>query len=77
MATWLERTQEESYLNQLDRMLITRLKRNTDDVDAISLRRNAPEAPRSLSGLSKEINEELDRLESLLSEAEAVEAHQA
>ncbi|XZE34710.1 hypothetical protein SH501x_000181 [Pirellulaceae bacterium SH501] len=77
MASWLERTQEESYLSQLDSMLITRLKRASDDIDAISLRRRTEDKPRSLSGISKEINEELDRLESLLVESEAVEAHHA
>lgn len=77
MASWLERTQEESYLSQLDSMLIARLKRGADDVDAVSLRRQFPEAPRKLSVISQEINEELDRLETLLTETEAVDAYQA
>ncbi|MCU0716578.1 MAG: hypothetical protein MUD03_10675 [Pirellula sp.] len=77
MASWLERTQEESYLSQLDSMLITRLKRRGDDVDAVTLRKQSAEAPRTLSGISKEINEELDRLESLLLESEAVDSHYA
>jgi hypothetical protein len=41
------------------------------------LRKQSAETPRTLSGISKEINEELDRLESLLLESEAVDSHYA
>ena len=65
MMSWQQREQEESYLRTLEELLLQRL-RNSDepapDVDG-----RATEVV-SLSQFSIEINEELDRLESMLAE---------
>lgn len=65
MMSWLQREQEESYLKTLEGLLIQRL-RNSDEPDVEPHERAS--AIVSLSPLSIEINEELERLETMLAE---------
>jgi hypothetical protein len=65
MMSWLQREQEESYLKTLEGLLIQRL-RNSDEPDVEPHERASTLT--SLSPLSIEINEELERLETMLAE---------
>jgi hypothetical protein len=65
MMSWLQREQEESYLKTLEGLLIQRL-RNSDEPGVEPHERAS--VLTSLSPLSIEINEELERLETMLAE---------
>ncbi|MCE3014356.1 MAG: hypothetical protein ACK56W_15785 [Pirellula sp.] len=65
MISWQQREQEESYLRTLEELLLRRLRNSDEPVPAVDGR--ATEGV-SLSRFSIEINEELDRLESILAE---------
>jgi hypothetical protein len=72
MATWIQRKEEEQYFSQLDQMLVQRLR----DREAAKARRKLGKASdhmdlKSLNELSLEINEELDRLESLINDEQS------
>jgi len=64
MDSWVSRKEEDSYLGQLEQLLVKRLQSQADRQS-----RNAMEnSPASrLNKLSIEMNEELDRLESMIS----------
>jgi hypothetical protein len=65
MMSWQQREQEESYLRTLEELLLQRL-RNSDEPSPEVYGRSTEVV--SLSQLSIEINEELDRLETMLAE---------
>ena len=68
MATWVQKQLEETYLKELDQIVLKRLKNNEDE-NAVEASLSKP-LSKNLSILSREINEELDRLEGLLHEQE-------
>jgi uncharacterized protein YicC (UPF0701 family) len=63
--SWLQREQEESYLKALEELLLQRL-RNSNEPDPDNDGVSSEVVP--LSQFSVEINEELDRLETMLAE---------
>lgn len=65
MDSWVSRKEEDSYLGQLEQLLVKRLQSQADRQS-----RNAMEnSPASrLNKLSIEMNEELDRLETMISD---------
>ncbi len=65
MMSWLQREQEESYLKTLEELLLQRLRNSDEPNDETDER--IPEVV-SLSQFSIEINEELERLETMLAE---------
>lgn len=70
MATWVQKQQEETYLKELDQIVLKRLKNNEEETEKAF--ESSPSRPysKNLSILSLEINEELDRLERMLQERE-------
>ena len=70
MATWIQRKEEEKYFNQLDQMLVQRLQKGDSTETRLGGRWQKDEysEEKTLNEISIEINEELDRLESLLNE---------
>lgn len=70
MATWIQRKEEETYFNQLDQMLVQRLQKGDSTETRLGGRWQKEERSedKTLNEISIEINEELDRLESLLNE---------
>ena len=65
MMSWQQREQEESYLRALEELLLQRL-RNSDELTPEVYVRTTEVV--SLSQLSIEINEELERLETMIAE---------
>ncbi len=65
MMSWQQREQEESYLRTLEDLLLQRLRNSDEPAPAVDGRTTEVV---SLSQFSIEINEELDRLESMLAE---------
>lgn len=67
LSAWLQKKQEENYLGQLEQMLVQRIR-----VPDESVRLRTDLLPtESLSELSREINEELERIEALVREYDA------
>lgn len=64
ISTWQLKKEAESYVGQLEQMLVKRI-RTSDDPDLRPAERAAAE---DLSDFSREINEELERIESLVKE---------
>lgn len=70
MGSWVHRKEEESYLGQLEQLLVQRLQCVVDQkkpASSCSVKRESV----GLNKLSIEMNEELDRLESLISQEQA------
>lgn len=76
VSTWFQRKQEQSYLEQLEQIVVQRLRVADDNTRTVAARpaqsqaRDSEVEPTQLSPLSREINEELDRLEQLVSQAD-------
>ncbi len=70
MESWVHRKEEESYLGQLEQLLVQRLQCGLDQKSSAT-KRSANGEPVGLNKLSKEMNEELDRLESLISQEQS------
>ncbi|MFO0012952.1 MAG: hypothetical protein ACK553_09430 [Planctomycetota bacterium] len=66
ISTWQLKRQAETYLGQLEQMLVQRIRVNSDDSP---LRANDT-LEHELSDLSREINEELERIEALVMECD-------
>jgi hypothetical protein len=66
MKTWQERRAEDSYLSQLDQMLVQRLRQSEPILSRFKRPQKQVKTPNQIS---IEINEELDRLESLVRES--------
>ncbi len=64
ISTWELKRQEENYLGQLEQMLVKRIRVNDED----SPLRAEVVPNQDLSDLSREINEELERIEALVRE---------
>ncbi|MCU0710236.1 MAG: hypothetical protein MUF23_18320 [Pirellula sp.] len=64
ISTWQLKRQEENYLGQLEQMLVKRIRVNDED----SPLRAEVVPNQDLSDLSREINEELERIEALVRE---------
>lgn len=63
-STWQLKRQEENYLGQLEQMLVKRIRVSEEDAPL-----RADFVPnQDLSDLSREINEELERIEALVKE---------
>jgi len=70
MATWVQKKLEETYLKELDQIVLKRLKNNENEKEnAVEASPSKP-LSKTLSVLSREINEELDRLEGMLHDQE-------
>lgn len=67
MNAWVNRKEEESYLGQLEQLVVQRLQ-NSSDEPALTSRRVQKLEQVRLNKLSIEMNEELNRLEALISE---------
>jgi hypothetical protein len=67
MNAWVNRKEEESYLGQLEQMVVQRLQNSSSETALPARRAGKPEHVR-LNKLSIEMNEELNRLESLIAE---------
>ena len=67
MDTWVNRKEEESYLGQLEQMVVQRLQNSSDERTLPSKQVRNREQVR-LNKLSIEMNEELNRLEALIAE---------
>ena len=65
MDSWVSRKVEDSYLGQLEQLLVKRLQ-NREDRQSRNAIENSSASP--LNKLSIEMNEELDRLESMISD---------
>ena len=65
MDSWVSRKEEDSYLGQLEQLLVKRLQ-NREDRQSRNAMKNSSAS--RLNKLSIEMNEELDRLESMISE---------
>ncbi len=70
MDSWVHRKEEESYLGQLEQLLVQRLQCGTDQKKTVR-KRSRKSDPVVLNRLSLEMNEELDRLESLISQEQS------
>jgi hypothetical protein len=77
VSTWSQQKQEQSYLDQLEQMVVQRLRVSEEPFSAAAVK-TKPRAVQFddavteadvLSPLSREINEELDRLERLMAQA--------
>ena len=64
ISTWQLKKEAESYVGQLEQMLVKRIRISDDPV----LRPAEQAAAEDLSDFSREINEELERIESLVKE---------
>ena len=67
MNAWVNRKEEESYLGQLEQLVVQRLQNSSSETVPPARRSRKPEQVR-LNKLSIEMNEELNRLESLIAE---------
>ena len=67
MNAWVNRKEEESYLGQLEQLVVQRLQKSTSETAPPARRARKPEHVR-LNKLSIEMNEELNRLELLIAE---------
>jgi len=67
MNAWVNRKEEESYLGQLEQLVVQRLQNSSDEPSLTSKRVRKREEVR-LNKLSIEMNEELNRLEALIAE---------
>jgi hypothetical protein len=67
MNAWVNRKEEESYLGQLEQLVVQRLQNSSDEPTLSSTRVRKREQVR-LNKLSIEMNEELNRLEALIEE---------
>ena len=65
MDSWVSRKQEDSYLGQLEQLLVKRLQ-NREDRQSRNAMENSSAS--RLNKLSIEMNEELDRLETMISD---------
>ena len=65
MDSWVSRNEEDSYLGQLEQLLVKRLQ-NREDRQSRNAMKNSLAS--RLNKLSIEMNEELDRLESMISD---------
>ncbi len=65
MDTWVNRKEEDCYLGQLEQMLVKRLQNSEHRQTHIHQEKSSQSR---LSKLSIEMNEELDRLESMINE---------
>ena len=65
MDSWVSRKEEDSYLGQLEQLLVKRLQ-NREDRQSRNAMKNSSAS--RLNKLSIEMNEELDRLESMISD---------
>ena len=65
MDTWVNRKEEDSYLGQLEQMLVKRLQNSDDRQSRIETEKSSSS---HLNKLSIEMNEELDRLENLIND---------
>ena len=66
IKTWQQRNAEDNYLGQLDQILVNRLRHS----EPIQSRFNRPsKQTKTPNQISIEINEELNRLESLIRES--------
>jgi hypothetical protein len=65
MMSWQRREQEESYLRTLEELLLQRLRNSDEPAPEVYVRTTEVV---SLSQLSIEINEELERLETMIAE---------
>lgn len=65
MMSWQQREQEESYLRALEELLLQRLRNSDEPTPEVYVRTTEVV---SLSQLSIEINEELERLETMIAE---------
>jgi len=65
MDSWVSRKEEDSYLGQLEQLLVKRLQ-NREDRQSRNAMENSSAS--RLNKLSIEMNEELDRLESMISD---------
>jgi hypothetical protein len=68
MATWIQRKEEEKYFSQLDQMLVQRLQKGNSTSTRVGgqWQKDDRSEAKTLNEISVEINEELDRLESLI-----------
>jgi len=67
MDNWIQRKEEESYLGQLEEMVVQRLRcHSSENLDRLGHARQL--SCRKLNRLSVELNEELERLENLIAE---------
>ncbi len=67
MNAWVNRKEEESYLGQLEQLVVQRLQNSSSETDPPARRARRREQVR-LNKLSIEMNEELNRLELLIAE---------
>ena len=67
MNAWVNRKEEESYLGQLEQLVVQRLQNSSDEPSQPVARARRREQVR-LNKLSIEMNEELNRLEALIAE---------
>lgn len=76
VSTWFQRKQEQSYLEQLEQIVVQKLRVSDDNTRSVAAKptyvqsRDCEAEATALSPLSREINEELDRLEQLVSQAD-------
>jgi hypothetical protein len=69
IPTWQLKRQAEGYSDQLEQMLVQRIRFGQDETLVRAGRRDDEE----LSDLSREINEELDRIEAIVKECKVLD----
>ncbi|MCY2982805.1 MAG: hypothetical protein NTY15_04115 [Planctomycetota bacterium] len=67
MNAWVNRKEEESYLGQLEQLVVQRLQKSSSETAPPAIRVRKREQVR-LNKFSIEMNEELNRLESMIAE---------
>lgn len=67
MNAWVNRKEEESYLGQLEQLVVQRLQNSSNEPTPRDARARKREQVR-LNKLSIEMNEELNRLETLIAD---------
>lgn len=67
MNAWVNRKEEESYLGQLEQLVVQRLQNSSNEPTPRDTRARKKEQVR-LNKLSIEMNEELNRLETLIAD---------
>ena len=65
MDSWVSRKAEDSYLGQLEQLLVKRLQNREDRQSRVAMDNSSASR---LNKLSIEMNEELDRLESMIND---------
>ena len=65
MDSWVSRKEEDSYLGQLEQLLVKRLQNREERQSRATMDNSSASR---LNKLSLEMNEELDRLESMISD---------